>query len=143
MTLLSRMLHRLPAVQRLEKACDRLRAEQNSALLKARAISAKMGVLDAQVRTLRGERDNEAEKARNLTADCQSTVTEFQLASEACDALTKERDALAADRGALTAQRDQAIHQRDQLARELDRYRQHAVSGLDQQARIHCDRNRP
>ena len=85
MTLLSRILRRLPAVQRLEKECDRLRAEQNSALLKARALSAKMGVLDAEVRTLRGERDNETEKVKSLTAEHHRTATQFRLASEACD----------------------------------------------------------
>jgi len=132
LTLLSRVLRRLPAVRRLEKECDRLRSEQNSALLKARALSAKMGVLDAQVRMFRGERDSEAEKVKHLTTEHQRTATQFRLASEACDALTKERDALTADRGALTAQRDEAIHERDQLARELDRYRQDATPGLCQ-----------
>ena len=79
-----------------------------------------MGVLDAQVRTLRGERDSEAEKVRNLTAEHQRVAAQLRLASEACRAVTQERDTLVADRGALTAQRDEAIHERDQLARELD-----------------------
>ena len=126
MTLLSRVLHRLPLVQRLEKECDRLRSEQNSALLRARALSAKMGVLDAQVRTMQDERAREAENLKNLTVEHQRTATKFRLTSKACDALTKERDALVADRGAILAQRDEAIHERDQLARELDRCRQEA-----------------
>ncbi len=132
MTLLSRILHRLPAIQRLEKECGRLRAEQKSALLKARAVSTKMGVLDAQVRTMQDERDRAAEMVKNLTAEHQRTATQLRLASEACGAITQERDTLAADRGALTAQRDEAIHERDQLARELDRYRQDAPSNLCQ-----------
>ena len=132
MTLLFRILHRLPAVQRLEKECDRLRSEQNSALLKARAISAKMGVLEAQVRTMQDERVREAEKVRNLIAEHQRIAAQLRLASEACGAITQERDTLVADRGALTAQRDEAIHQRDQLARELDRYRQDATFNVGQ-----------
>ena len=132
MTLLFRILRRLPAVQRLEKECDRLRSEQNSALLKARTISAKMGVLDAQVRTMQDERVREAEKVRNLTAENQRIAAQLQLASEACGAITQERDALVADRGALTAQCDEAIHERDQLARELDRCRQDAPFNVGQ-----------
>ncbi len=126
LTLLFRILRRFPAVQRLEKECDRLRSEQNSALLKARAISAKMGVLDAQVRTMQGERVREAENVRNLTAEHQRIAAQFRLASEACGAMTQERDTLVADHDALTAQRDLAIHERDQLARELDRCCQEA-----------------
>ncbi len=82
MTLLSRILRRLPAVRRLDKECDRLRSEQNWALLKAGALSAKMGVLDAQIRMFRGERDNEAEKVKHLTAEHQRTATQFRLVSE-------------------------------------------------------------
>ena len=126
MTLLSRILRRLPAVQRLEKECNRLRSEQNSALLRARALSAKMGVLDAQVRTMQDERVRKAEKVRNLTAEHQRITAQLRLASEACGAMTQERDTLVADHDALTAQRDEAIHERDQLARELDRCRQEA-----------------
>lgn len=122
LTLLFRILRRLPAVQRLENECDRLRSEQNSALLRARVISAKMGVLDAQVRTMQDERVKETEAVRNLTAEHQRIVAQLRLASEACGAITQERDTLVADRGTLTAQRDEAIHERDQLARELDRY---------------------
>jgi len=132
LTLMSRILRRFPTVQRLEKECDRLRSEQNSALLRARSISAKMGVLDAQVRTMQNERIREAEKVRNLTAEHQSIAAQLRVASEACGAMTQERDTLAVDRGALIAQRDEAIHKRDQLARELDRCRQDAPFNVGQ-----------
>lgn len=125
MTLMFRLLQRIPAVRRLQNERDDLLAEQNSARLKLRAASAEMGVLEEQCRVLQRERDQLAETVARQVAEHASHV-EATLAEHAV--LTKQRDDLGEEHRVLIAQRDAIEAERDQCARTLDGLRSTAGS---------------
>ena len=130
MSLLFRVLMRIPAVRCLEEERNALRAERDSMRLKVRAASAEMGVLEEQGRVLVGERDRCADQVKAQTAEHERLSEQLRAAQEVCDAATAERDRLKVDRDASIVQRKNAISERDQLARDLDRLRQGAATGL-------------
>lgn len=129
MSLLFRVLMRIPAIRRLEEERNTLRAERDSMRLKVRAASAEMGVLEEQGRVLVGERHRCAEQVEVQTAEHERLSEQLTAALEVCDAATAERDRLKADRDALIVQRENAISERDQFARNLDQLRQGAATG--------------
>ncbi len=101
MTLLFRLLQRVPSVQRLQKERDSLHGDLGSMRLKLRAASAEMDVLEDQCRVLRRERDQLAEAAVRQATDHASQIKAALLANAA---LLKERDLLAEENRALVAQ---------------------------------------
>ena len=111
MTLLFRLLKRIPAVRQLQDERDDLLAEQNSARLKLRAASAEMGVLEEQCRVLQRERDQLTETLARQTAEHASQVkamlSEHAVSAKRCDDLGEERRALITQRDAVEAERDQ------------------------------------
>jgi len=117
LTLLFRLLQRIPAVGRLQNERDELLAEQNSARLKLRAASAEMGVLEEQCRVLKRERDQVTETMARQTAD-QASQIKAMLAEHAI--LAKQCDDSAVERRVLITQRDAIEIERDQIARDLD-----------------------
>lgn len=116
MTLLFRLLQRIPAVRRLQDERDGLRADQNSMQLKLRASSAEMGVLEEQCRVLRRERDQLAEAAARQAAEHGSQIEAARLANAT---LLRERDALVEERRAQAADKA-ARPERDGVARDPD-----------------------
>ena len=128
MSLLSRLLMRMPPVRRLEAERDALRGERDSMRLKVRAISARMGILEEQGRVLTGERDRLAEQARVHMVEQGRLSAQLKAAQEACDAVAAERDQLKADRDASIAQQEDAAGWRDQPACDPDRLRQDAAA---------------
>lgn len=130
MTLLFRLLQRIPAVRRLEDERDELRAEQNSARLKLRAASAEMGVLEEQCRVLQRERDQLAETMARRTREQASQVEAAR--AETAMAI-KERDDLSKQHRVLAAQRDAIVVERNQIAHALDDLR--ATAGSAQASR--------
>ncbi len=126
MSLLSRLLQLVPAVQRLEQERDALRSEQNSIKLKLRAASAEMGVLEEQLRVLQTERDRLKKDAARHKAEYDSQAARLKEALAAGVALTKERDKLAQERRASMAQAEAARADGDRTARALDNRRQKA-----------------
>jgi chromosome segregation ATPase len=120
LTLLFRLLQRIPAVRRLQDERDSLRADQGSMQLKLRAASAEMGVLEEQCRVLRREQDQLAEAKARQAAEHEAQIDKALLANAA---LLKERDALAEERRALMAHKAAAQDERDQIARTLDELR--------------------
>lgn len=117
MTLLFRLLQRIPSVRRLQDERDGLRADQGSMQLKLRAASAEMGVLEEQCRVLRRERDQLAESAVRHAAEHGAQIEAALLANAA---LLKERDDLAEERRARTAREAAAQDGREGAARALD-----------------------
>ncbi len=129
MSLLSRVLKRMPPVRRLEAERDALRGERDSMQLKVRAISARMGILEEQGRVLAVERDRCAEQVKVQTAEQGRLSAQLRAALAACDAVAAERDTLKADRDALLAQQEDAGGERDQPTHDPDRLRQDAAAG--------------
>ena len=103
LSLLSRVMKRMPPVRRLEAERDALRGERDSMRLKVRAISARMGILEEQGRVLASERDRCAEQLRVQAAEQGRLSAQLRAALEARDAVAAERDRLKADRDVLTA----------------------------------------
>ncbi len=129
MSLLSRLLHSIPAVQRLEEERDTLRSEQNSIKLKLRAASAEMGVLEEQLRVLKTERDRLTEAAARHRAEHDSQAVRLKEALAVGETLTKERDKLAQERRTLIAQADAARKDGDRTSKALDSRRQKTGPG--------------
>jgi len=126
LSLLFRLLQRMPAVQRLQEERDGLRAERNSMQLKLRAASAEMGVLEEQCRVLQRERDRLTEEVTRRTTEHESQAARLKAALAAGEVLTKERDSLAEERRVLIARGDAASAERDRVAGALDKLRQEA-----------------
>lgn len=120
MTLLFRLLQRIPAVRRLQDERDELQAEHNSARLKLRAASAEMGVLEEQCRVLQRERDQLTEAAARQATEHASRI---QAALAETAAVIHERDHLGEEHRALLAQKAAVEAERDQIARTLDDFR--------------------
>ena len=110
MTLLFRLLTRIPTVRQLQDERDDLLAEQNSARLKLRAASAEMGVLEEQCRVLQRERDQLTETLARQTAEhasqAKATLAEHAILTKRCNDLGEERLDLIAQRDAVEAERD-------------------------------------
>jgi len=121
---------RIPRVRRLEEERDVLRAERDSMRLKVRATSAKMGVLEEQVRVLVGERDRYAEQVKAQVAEHGRLSEQLRAALAASGAAAAERDKLKADHDALIVQQEDAVSKRDQLVHEPGRARQGAAASL-------------
>lgn len=120
MTLLFRLLLRIPTVRHLQNERDELQAEQNSARLKLRAASAEMGVLEEQCRVLQRERDQlTAATARQATEH----ASRIQAALAETAAVSRERDRLGEEHRVLLAQKAVVEAERDQVARDLDELR--------------------
>lgn len=130
MSLLSRALMRIPRVRRLEEERDALRAERDSMRLKVRATSAKMGVLEEQVRVSAGERDRHAEQVKAQAAEHGRLSEQLRAALAACGEAMAERDKLKADHDALIVQREGTASERDQFVRGPGRVRQGAAASL-------------
>ncbi len=120
MTLLFRLLQRIPAIRRLQDERDELYADQNSARLKLRAASAEMGVLEEQCRVLQRERDQLTEAAARQTTEYASRI---QAALAETASAIRERDHLGEEHRALIAQKAAVEAERDQIARTLDDFR--------------------